>query len=274
VTAKAARGPTLRSVAMPAEHGGWGLTLEPGLLGLLVAPSPAGLLLAAAALLAFLVRTPLRLVLIGRRRAGHAEAPRSTMGAERQRLATRVATLESAGLAAAVVLALVLAPGNGWWLPGLLAAPLFGVALAYDRRSQSRHLVPEVVGSLAVASVATMGARAGGADWSLAVGLWVILGARILSSIPHVRAQVLRLHGHAAPPRLTAAGDAAALLAAAGAVVLDVELLLGALGIVGLVVVQRVTLARPPRPAKVLGIRQMVLGLSVVAATAAGAWLS
>ena len=33
-------------------------------------------------------------LLIGRRRAGQAEAPRSTMGAERQRLATRVATLE------------------------------------------------------------------------------------------------------------------------------------------------------------------------------------
>ncbi len=271
---KATRGPALRSVAVPAEHGGWGLTLEPGLLGLLVAPSPAGLLLAAAALLAFLVRTPLRLVLIGRRRAGQAEAPRSTMGAERQRLATRVATLESAGLAAALSLALVLAPGNGWWLPALLAAPLFGVALWYDRRSQSRRLVPEVVGSLAVASVATMGARAGGADWSLAIGLWVILGARILASIPHVRAQVLRLHGHAAPAGLTASGDVLALLAAGSAVVLDAELLLGALAIVGLVIVQRITLWRPPRPARILGVRQMALGFSVVGATAAGAWLN
>jgi hypothetical protein len=29
----------LRSVALPSEHGGWGLTLEPAVLGLLVAPS-------------------------------------------------------------------------------------------------------------------------------------------------------------------------------------------------------------------------------------------
>ena len=36
------RRPTLRSVAMPAEHGGWGLTLEPGILGVLLAPSLAG----------------------------------------------------------------------------------------------------------------------------------------------------------------------------------------------------------------------------------------
>lgn len=270
----AAKGASLRSVAMPAEHGGWGLTLEPGLLGLLVAPSVAGLLLATAALLAFLVRTPLRLLLIGRRRDHAGQVPRSAAGVERQRLAGRVAIVEVGGLAVAATLAFLLAPGSAWWLPGLVAAPLFAVALWYDRRSRSRHLVPEVVGSLALASVAAMGARAGGAAWPLAFGLWVILGARIFSSIPHVRAQVLRLHGHAAPPALTLTGDVAALIVAAGAVVLDASLLLGALAVGGLVVIQRVTLVRPPRPARVLGARQMVLGFAVVAATAAGTWLS
>jgi hypothetical protein len=260
-------------VAKPAEHGGWGLTLEPGLLGFLVAPSAAGLLLAAAALLVFLVRTPLRLVLIGRRRAGQAEAPRSAAGAERQRLATRVAVIELAGLVVGVGLALVLAPATGWWLPGLLVAPLFAIALWYDRGARSRDLVPEVVGSLAVASVAAMGARAGGATWALAIGLWVILGARICSSIPHVRAQVLRLHGHAAPPMLTIVGDTAALLVAGMAVVLDGSLLLGALAVVGLVVIQRITLVQPPRPAKILGVRQMVLGFGVVALTTLGTWI-
>ena len=65
-----------------------------------------------------------------------------------------------------------------------------------------------------------------------------------------------------------------ALLAAGSAVVLDAELLLGALAIVGLVIVQRITLWRPPRPARILGVRQMALGFSVVGATAAGAWLN
>lgn len=46
------RRPSLRSVAIPAEHGGWGLTLEPGILGVLVAPDLAGVLLGLAALLA------------------------------------------------------------------------------------------------------------------------------------------------------------------------------------------------------------------------------
>ena len=33
----------LRSVAVPTEHGGWGLTAEPVVLGLAVAPSAAAL---------------------------------------------------------------------------------------------------------------------------------------------------------------------------------------------------------------------------------------
>ncbi|WP_426574944.1 hypothetical protein [Aquihabitans sp. McL0605] len=39
--AAAPRSP-LRAVALPAEHGGWGLTLEPGLLGLLITPVSLG----------------------------------------------------------------------------------------------------------------------------------------------------------------------------------------------------------------------------------------
>jgi hypothetical protein len=258
---------------MPAEHGGWGLTLEPGLLGVLVAPSLAGVLLGAGALLAFLVRTPLRLLLIGRRRGRPGGIPAGEMARRRDRLARRIALLELVGIGIAVLGALALSPDTAWWLPGLAAAPLFALALWYDRRSQSRHLVPEAAGSLAIASVAAMGARAGGADWALAIGLWLILGARILSSIPHVRAQVLRIHGQVPPARLTLVGDGAALVAAVVAILVQGSLVLGAAAIVGLIVIQRVTLIRPPRPARVLGVRQMLLGFGVVAATAAGVWL-
>jgi len=265
------RKPTLRSVALPAEHGGCGLTLEPGILGVLVAPSVAGLLLGMAALLAFLVRTPLRLVLIGRRRTG--DRPRSVIGLERMRLATRIAALELVGIGVAVVATALLASDPMWWLPMVVAVPLFAVALWFDMRSLSRHLVPQIVGSVAIAGVAAMGALAGGATWPVAIGAWVILGARILSSIPHVRAQVLRLHRQDAPAVLTLVGDLAALGTALVAVLLEPTLILGALAIVGLIVVQRITLVRPPRPAKILGVRQMILGFTVVGATAAGVWL-
>ena len=265
------RKPTLRSVAMPAEHGGWGLTLEPGILGVLLAPSVAGILLGLAALLSFLLRTPVRLVLLRHLRAGD-RAP-SGIGRERTRLATRVAAFELAGLIAALVTAAVVADDLSWLGPLMVAAPLFAVAFWFDLRSESRHLVAEIVGSVAVAGVAAMGALAGGATWALAVGAWLILAARVLSSIPQVRAQVLRIHSREAPALPTLLGDLAALVTAVVAVVIEPALLLGGLAIVGLVVVQRVTLVRPPRPAKVLGVRQMILGFTVVGVTAIGSWL-
>jgi hypothetical protein len=47
----------------------------------------------------------------------------------------------------------------------------------------------------------------------------------------------------------------------------------GAAAVIGLIIVQRLTLARPPRPAKVLGVRQMALGMALVVATALGVWI-
>ena len=61
-------------MALPAEHGGWGLTLEPGLLGLLMAPSAAGVCVALAALVAFLARTPLKVVVVDATAVGTSSA--------------------------------------------------------------------------------------------------------------------------------------------------------------------------------------------------------
>ena len=68
-----------RSVAVPTEHGGWSLTAEPALLGLLVAWSMPGLALGVAAMVAFMARTPLKLVLIDRFR--HRSLPRTRLAA-------------------------------------------------------------------------------------------------------------------------------------------------------------------------------------------------
>ena len=54
----------IKSIALPSEHGGWSLVLEPVVLGLLVIPSLAGLFLGLTALFLFLLRHPLR-ILIG-----------------------------------------------------------------------------------------------------------------------------------------------------------------------------------------------------------------
>ncbi len=46
----------IRPIALPVEHGGWGLLFEPIVLGLLLAPSPAGLFISLGATGAFLAR--------------------------------------------------------------------------------------------------------------------------------------------------------------------------------------------------------------------------
>jgi len=249
-----------RAVAMPAEHGGWGLTLEPGLLGLLVAPSLTGLCLAAAALVAFVARTPLKIVLVDRRRA---------RSLPRTRLAARVAAVEVAVLAALVIGAVVLTE-HPFWAPAIIAAPLILVESWFEVRSRGRRLVPELAGAAGVCSVASMIVLADGGSGRLAAGVWTVLIARLVTSIPHVRAQINRLHGRPTHQLGGVVADGLALLAATVAVGLDRDLAAGAIAIGAVVGIQRITARGPvPRPV-VLGIRQMAMGFGVVVVTALG----
>jgi hypothetical protein len=252
--------PRIRSVAMPSEHGGWGLTLEPCLLGLAVAPSPAGACLAAAAMTAFVARTPLKVVLVDRHRGR--SLPRTV-------LARRVAGLELVVLLALVSAAVLMAEAS-FWVPAAIAAPLVVVELWFDVRSRSRRLVPELAGAIGVCAVTSMIVLADGDSARLSAALWAVLGARVLTSIPYVRAQIARLHGRPATPGTEVVADCTAITVAAMAVLLDQGVLAGAIAVVVVVVVQRL-MARGPVPrAVVLGIRQMALGFGVVAATALG----
>jgi hypothetical protein len=253
----------LRAVAVPTEHGGWGLTAEPVLLGLLVAPSLAGLCLGVAAVLAFVARTPLRVVLVDRHRR---------RDLERTALARRVLAVEAVAIAALVALAVVTATAAFWW-PIAIAAPLVAVELWFDTRSRSRRLVPELAGTVGVCSVAAMILLAAGHPSAEAAAVWLVLGGRAITAIPHVRAQVARLHGRTSPAWVATVADAAALLAASLAVAIEPPVVAGAVAVAGVVAVQRLT-ARRPVPAKVIGIRQTALGLAVVAATAAGIHLA
>lgn len=133
-----------RAVAMPSEHGGWGLTLEPVLLGLLVAWSTAGVALGIAAFTAFLLRTPAKLVAVDIRRG---------RWLDRSRLALRIAIVETVVLAAAVAVAIMVA---GWvrLVPVLVAGPLVAIELSFEIRSRGRRLVPEVCGAVGIAAVA------------------------------------------------------------------------------------------------------------------------
>lgn len=255
-TRPAARG-VLRGVAVPSEHGGWGLTLEPALLGLLVAPSAAGALLAVAALLAFLLRTPLKIALVDRRRQRQLD---------RTVTARRVAAAEAALLAGALGAAAVLA-AEPFWVPLAIAAPMAGTQLWYDGRSRSRRLAPELLGTVGIGSIVAAIALADGESAALAAGLWLVVAARALAAVVFVRLQLRR--SKAQPHRVVESDSAqvAAIAVAAVGVALDGQLVGGLVAIVLLAAFHAIAARRNPPVAKVVGVQQTVAGLLVVGVT-------
>jgi len=248
------------AVAVPTEHGGWGLTLEPALLGLLVAPSWAGAALAAAGLVAFLARTPVKYALVDRWR--RRRLPRTL-------LAEKVAAIELGLLAALVSVAAVTAE-NAFWAPIAIALPLVAVELWFDMRSRSRRLLPELAGTIGIGGVAAAIVLAGDGGYALAGALWCIVAARATASIPFVRLQLAR-HKHQPVRRVTSdAAQGVAVVVALGAVALDTSTLAGLGAIVILGVAQAWAARRPPPAAAVLGAQQVVAGLTVVLVTALG----
>lgn len=248
---------SLRTVALPSEHGGWGLTAEPVLLGLLLAPSVAGLLLGLAGFGAFLLRTPLKLVLVdaSRRRS-----------LDRTVQARRLASIELLVVLSLVVGA-VLTTSRPFWIPVLIAVPFVAVELWFDMRSRSRRLVPELAGSIGIASLAAAIAIAGGATLAVAFGAWMVLSARALTSIPFVRGRIAMLHGRSVAAWSLVMWDVLAMLLAAAATAVDRPLVAGSVAVIVVVAAQRVSARRPAPRAVVIGVQQTVLGFAVVMVT-------
>jgi hypothetical protein len=251
----------LRSVALPSEHGGWSLTLEPALLGLIVAPTAAGLMLTVAALGAFMARAPLRISLVDRHRKRRLE---------RTRLAERVVAVYAALLAVLVLTAAVVS-AHTFWAPLLLAFPLVLIAIVYDMRSKSRRLVPELAGTTGVAAVASAIALAGGVPTGVAWGLWVVAGARGVASVTCVRVQVARAKSNPLSSRVSDMSQALAVAAVAVAGWAGI-VSWWAVGAVSLLAVIHVALVRRPVPGiSIIGAQQVVLGLVVVITAGLGA---
>lgn len=250
-----------RAVAVPTEHGGWGLTLEPVLLGLVIAFSWSGLAIGLAAFVAFLVRTPLKLAVVDRRR--HRSLPRT-------RLATRIAAIELC-LLALIGASALRAAGAAWLVPVLIAVPLVTVELWFDIRSRSRRLVPELAGAIGITAVAASVTVAGGASWRLAVAVWMVLAARAVASIPYVRTQIMRTRRGSSPLGTTDLFQLAGAAFGLAAVAVDTQVFAGAIAVAVVAAAQSAAIRRDHiPPVKVIGLRQMAAGLAVVTATAVG----
>lgn len=256
-----------KTVALPTEHGGWGFTAEPVLLGMLVAPSPAGAWLGVAAFGAFLARHPLKLVM-GDLRRGRT-FPRTVQAGQ---VAAGYLLVALVGMLAAF-----LTRSGDFW-PVLAAAVPFGLFnVIEDARGRSRALAPEIAGAVAMASLAPAIALASGWSLPLALGLWLVLAARSLASIPYVRVQVLRSHrrpGDPEPATWTAyAGSVLGLAAVAAGAASGLVPWLTVPALVLLVGRALTGLRERGVPARVLGWREIGFGLGTVGLTAVGCWL-
>jgi hypothetical protein len=80
-------------------------------------------------------------------------------------------------------------------VPLVLAVPLVLVQLIYDGLGLSRKLTPEIAGALAVGSIATAIALAGGWTRTTAYALWVIVACRHVPTILYLRAVLSRRRG-------------------------------------------------------------------------------
>lgn len=196
-------------LALPNEHGAYAFVLEPALLGLLAAPSRAGAALAVAGFAALLLQHPLSLALADLRRGRR--YPRTLPAVA---LAVGYALLTCGALLAAAALG----AGTGAFLVLASALPLAALQLAFDARNRGRAVLPELVGAVALASLAAAIVLAGGGSMALGLSLWCLMAARAVPSILYVRTRLRQQRAQRAAPRLAVALHAAVLLPLAGLV--------------------------------------------------------
>lgn len=249
-------------MALPSEHGSWGLALEPLVLGLLIAPSLAGLGLALGLLAAFLAHQPFQTAWRDRRKGKR--YPR-TRAAE-VFVALYLAVSGFGGLWALVEI------GWGPFLPLVLALPLGLLFVGASSRGEMHTAGVEILASLALAAGATAVALAGDASPWLAWALWPLVAARSVPAVLYVRAR-LRLERGESPPRIWAIGAHAVGLVLAGLVVLWTPVPALALAAVTLLLLRALwglsRWRRPARPWKV-GLAEIGWGILFVLLIALG----
>lgn len=192
-------------IAVPAEHGGWGFLFEPIVAGLAVAFSLAGICIAVMTIGAFLVRQPLKMLVIDR------------MGMKVNERAL-TASYFVLGFGAIFALGLVATVMTAGWMPLLpfaIVLPLAAIQMYFDFTRKSRNVLPELGGAVTISASAAAIALAGGWSWPIALGLWAIFVARLIPSILYVRERLLLEKGKPFTRTVPMIAHAAALVGVA-----------------------------------------------------------
>lgn len=249
----------ISQVSIPREHGGWGLSIEPVLLGLLVDPSWAGLCLGLMAIAMFIARTPLKVVLVDLWRK---------RWLQRTRVAAIIFSIESLLILVLFIASVVLAKQTSFLIFIMISIPMVLVALYFDMKSKSRRLLPELAGSIGLASMVGSIVVSSGTDLKLAFGLWMVVSSRILASVPYVRAQMFRARKVACSLWHS---DIAQLIAVSLVYIAWQQFFVPFMSFIVLscVAIAHVVLVRGPiLKLRVVGYEQMAIGLIVIFTTA------
>ena len=261
MTATVAAVPSLRPLALPSEHGGWGFLFEPLVLAMLAAPSWCGALICAAAIAGFLTRQPLKLAMQDalRRRA----YPR-----------TRWCALFAASYASAAAVAIGVAIAFGGWriaIPFAVVAPLAIVNIVYDARNKSRALLPEITGPIAMASSAAAIAIAGGKSLEVAFALMAIVVLRAIPAVMYVRALIASRDGRPVRSAVPIALHVAAIAAAFALWRMQLAPVIAVAMLAALLMRAVYAMAHPGVPAKTIGWREIAWGAAYVVTIGAAA---
>ncbi|MBE2193708.1 MAG: YwiC-like family protein [Anaerolinea sp.] len=250
----AKRKSAFRSVALPAEHGGWGFLLEPILLGLIAFPSWAGLALGVAASGVFLLDQPLKIAVKDSLRGKR--YPRTAL-AERM-------TMVYGGLAVGGLILALMGTAQPFWGVIFGALPLALLKVIAGTQNQGRALSAEIGGALALAGAAAAITLAGGASLTTALAAWLALGLRDISSILYVRARLRLLRGEPTSVRAALIAHLIGLVILLGITIGGVWNWLAPLA--GLILLIRagwwLRADQPPVRAPVVGFQEMTMGIT------------
>jgi len=167
----------ISAIALPGEHGSWGFLFEPIIAAVVIVPSRLAIGVVLVYVGAFLARQPLKVLL-------------SDWQSDR-RLPQTVFALLFVFLFG-ILFWLGIADGYffgkvEYYYPAVSVIPFGAYQVYCDVGRKTRHLIPELTGSVAISSSAAVIALTGG--WSLvpALALWGIVVGRLIPSILYVR---------------------------------------------------------------------------------------
>jgi hypothetical protein len=251
----------LKAIALPTEHGAWGFLLEPLLLGLGLAPSWQGLSFTLAMLGLFLLHQPLKISVKARLKGIRTN----------RRIWAEGFVLCYAILAVIFALPILWFDRGDFYLLLGLMLPFMLIQAAYDVRNQSRDLLAEVSGAIALALAAS--AIVSLANWDLfpALALWFLLIARSVPAILFVRTLLRKQKGKEANLLTVYVAHGAAILVCLGLALANLLPYSSVVMMLILAIRAYLSLNNPkPIAAKIIGFREIGFGLMLVALTVLG----